>query len=123
MNLARRRLALQLERLARIPDQQFAQGYLALVAGLERDFRDEEAIIEALGHHALHNHREQQARALAALHQVENRVADGDTALGRKVIALLDQWLQLHYSATDMALVCVLASRARHAQELSRGHG
>jgi hemerythrin len=112
---SRRELALELERLARMADDVLAAHFPAFVDRLERDFRDEELLIEALNHRAVHSHREQHARALAALHQAETLLQNGDVKCARKAVLLLDQWLMLHHWAVDLALVASLATAARRA--------
>jgi hemerythrin len=102
----RARVSAQLEQMVGAPDQGFAAGYQALLASLERQFRDEECAVEAVNGRALHRHREQHARALAALHQLEPQVDSGDAATGRAGLELLQQWLVLHHAALDLALLC-----------------
>jgi hemerythrin len=104
MNEARSELAERMERLSRTADDQFADGFTALIADLETSFRDEEAVMEALNYPALRSHREQHARALSALHHAEPQVEGGDVALGREALALLPKWLLLHRSTMDLAL-------------------
>ena len=104
MNQARRDLSERTERLATTADDQFADGFTALIADIETSFRDEEAVMEALNYPALRSHREQHARALAALHHAEPQVEGGDIGLGREALALLPKWLLLHRSTMDLAL-------------------
>ncbi len=118
MSDARREMAEQMERLARTPDDQFADGFNALIAELETRLRDEEAVMEALNYPALRSHREQHARALAALHHAQPRVEGGDIGLGREALQLLPKWLLLHRSTMDLAL----ANTARAPATRSRRH-
>lgn len=104
MTEARGGLAEQLARLSRTADDRFADGFNALIAYLETSFRDEEAVMEALNYPALRSHREQHARALAALHHAQPQVEGGDIALGREALELLPKWLLLHRSTMDLAL-------------------
>jgi hemerythrin len=119
MSEARRELAQRMERLARSSDDQFADGFNDLIAELETRLRDEEAVMEALNYPALRSHREQHARALAALHHAQPRVEGGDIGLGREALQLLPQWLLLHRSTMDLAL----ANTMRAPAPRSRRHG
>ena len=115
MREARAGLSDRMERLARTPDERFADGFTALIAELEASFRDEEAAMEALNYPALRGHREQHARTLSALHHAQPQVEGGDVALGREALALLPKWLLLHRSTMDLALAGAATPRAlRH---------
>jgi hemerythrin-like metal-binding protein len=118
MNEARQWATLKMERLSRTGDDQFADGFNELIAGLEASFRDEEAAMEALNYPALRSHREQHARALSALHHAQPQVEGGDIALGREALELLPKWLLLHRSTMDLAL----ASASRPPADRSRWH-
>jgi hemerythrin len=118
MNEARREMAERMARLAQTSDDQFADGFTALIADIETSFRDEEAIMEALNYPALRSHREQHARALGALHHAQPQVEGGDIALGREALALLPKWLLLHRSTMDLAL----ANATREPALRSRRH-
>ncbi len=115
---ARGETAERMARLSRTSDDQFAEGFNALVAYFETSFRDEEAVMEALSYPALRSHREQHARALAALHHAQPQVEGGDIALGREALDLLPKWLLLHRSTMDLAL----AHAARTPALRSRRH-
>ncbi|MFC0132719.1 hemerythrin domain-containing protein [Massilia eurypsychrophila] len=118
MSEARLQMAARMERLARTPDDQFADGFNDLIAELETRLRDEEAVMEALNYPALRSHREQHARALAALHHAQPQVEGGDIALGHEALQLLPKWLLLHRSTMDLAL----ASATRSPTPRSRRH-
>jgi hemerythrin len=104
----------QIEQLARAPDDSFARGYSELVARLEQQMRNEEAIMESVNCRALRSHQEQHARVLAALHQAEPRIEEGDLALGREALALLAQWLLAHHAELDLALLTSMTPMGRH---------
>jgi hemerythrin len=104
MNEARRSIATEMERLSHTADDQFADGFTALIADLEASFRDEESVMEALNYPALRSHREQHARALSALHHAQPQVEGGDVGLGREALELLPKWLLMHRSTMDLAL-------------------
>ena len=118
MSEARCHMSQRMERLSHTSDDQFADGFTALIADLETTFRDEEAVMEALNYPALRSHREQHARALAALHHAQPQVEGGDVALGREALELLPKWLLLHRSTMDLAL----ASSTREPALRSRRH-
>ena len=71
------------------PDDLVAHGFAALVAAVEAAFRHEELIMETLGYTHLHEHREENAVVLSALHHVLPEVERGDHMLGRQVLSAL----------------------------------
>lgn len=97
-----------LARLAIMPDHGFGAGLFALIASVERDFRQEEELMEGIEFPALQSHREQHARVLSALHHVVPEVMRGDCESARKAIELLPQWFSFHLSTMDMALAVTL---------------
>jgi len=108
MRHARRRLC---ERLAcaldpvRTPDAHFVREFSVLVARVEAGFRHEETVMELLDYHRLHDHLADNAVVLAALHRALPLIEEGDTALGRQLVAALLDLLSLHRISTDLALV------------------
>lgn len=87
------------------PDHEFIQGYGHLVRQVEESFQKEERWMEEMEFHSLKVHREQHARVLHALHNVDSRVMGGELDLGRKVVTtLLPQWLAFHISTMDASL-------------------
>lgn len=118
MNEARRTMSERMERLAHTADDQFADGFTALIGDIETSFRDEESVMEALNYPALRSHREQHARALSALHHAQPQVEGGDIGLGREALELLPKWLLLHRSTMDLAL----ASATRPSPSRARRH-
>jgi hemerythrin len=111
----RARLSKQIEQAARATDECFARAYIELVSCLELGMRNEEAMMESINCRALHSHREQHARILAALHQTEPRIEEGDLTLGREALALLDQWLLAHHAELDLALLTAMTPMGRHS--------
>jgi hemerythrin len=97
-------LLVQMGRIASVPDNEFAEFYVSLVAKIERDFRSEELLMEDLDFPGLKAHREQHARVLGGLHHVAPLVSKGDIAIGRRAMELLPQWFQLHIATMDRAL-------------------
>ena len=90
------------------PDREFGDSLFALIAGMERDFREEETLMEEIEFLALQSHREQHARVLSALHHIVPEVMRGDCASARKTIELLPQWFLLHLATMDTALAVEL---------------
>jgi hemerythrin len=94
-----------LSRLSVVEDEEFAAGYSALVANLERAFATEEIWMEQIAFPALKGHREQHARLLSALHHVHSSVMQGDLPSGQKVVKkLLPQWFAFHVATMDATL-------------------
>lgn len=90
------------------PDERFGAAFLSLVATVERDFHEEEQLMEEMDYPGLPGHREQHARVLSALHHVVPQVMDGNLALGREAAELLPQWFLFHLSTMDTALAFAL---------------
>lgn len=97
-----------ISRLASLDGQQFSSAFRDLIAAVERDFREEEDLMEEIGFASLPHHREQHARVLSGLHHAWAAVDDGDLAQGRRALALLPQWLLFHQATMDMALAAAL---------------
>lgn len=113
MSVGRAGVSKQIEQLSRADDQSFAAGYKELVSCLELQLREEQAALEAVNSRALHSHLEQHARVLAALHQAEPEIEQGNLTLGREALALLDRWLPLERTSIDMALLTALTPMGR----------
>lgn len=110
---AHKALFVEMMRLHCAPDGALAEGLPKLCDKLERDFREEESLMEALDWPDLREHREQHARVLSALHHVEV----GEPAEAREALMLLPQWFQLHLATMDRSLAAALdmAAKSRHA--------
>ncbi|GAB3550341.1 hypothetical protein GCM10027343_33220 [Noviherbaspirillum agri] len=98
----------KLATLLTVSDEQFGPAFLAQVARMEHDFREEEDLMEELDYPGIAGHQEQHARILGTLHQVASRVMEGDIALGREAVVLLPQWFAFHLSTMDTALAFAL---------------
>jgi hemerythrin len=120
MSVERVRLSQQIEQLARSSDESFAAGYTELVSCLERQMRSDEALMESVNSRALRSHQEQHARVLAALHQAEPLIEEGEVTLGREALALLDQWLPAQRATLEMALLTSLTPMGRRRPLESR---
>ena len=101
-------LFLELARLSQLSDQHFSVGFRDLIAAVERDFREEEELMEEIGFPSLANHREQHARVLSGLHHAWAAVDEGDMEQGRHALSLLPQWLVFHQATMDLALAAAL---------------
>ena len=94
----------ELAGLEAVCDQEFARCYPSLVAAIERDFRQEEELMDEVGLASFQTHLEQHARMLSALHHVAPHVQEGDVDPGREAIVLLRTWLTVHIDIMDKAL-------------------
>lgn len=110
---AHKALFAEMMRLYAAPDEDLAEGLPKLCDKLERDFREEEDLMEALDRPDVKEHREQHARVLSALHHVEV----GEPAEAREALMLLPQWFQLHLASMDRALAEGLAMAAKSRQD------
>ena len=100
-------LLMSLPPIAALPDPQFRDRFISMVAKVESYFSQEEAVMETLGFAGLRDHREVNARLLAALHHAEAAAADGNVELGRSAIAVLTDLVSLHRLTADLAVVSV----------------
>ena len=98
----------ELSYLMTAPDHEFGPSLFALIARMERDFQEEEALMERIDFPDLHNHREQHARLLATLHHLVPKVMAGDYDLARISIEVLPHWLLCHLVKMDAALIAAL---------------
>ncbi len=105
---AHKALIEELARLMITPDGQFEAGLAALIARMQCDFCEEEALMEAIDFTGLPRHREQHARVLSTLYHVIPGVMQGDCAAARKVIGLIPHWFLFHLSSMDTQLALAL---------------
>ncbi|MGZ8291380.1 MAG: bacteriohemerythrin [Telluria sp.] len=101
IDAAHRNLFNEMRRLSEAPDSELEQGVARLAAHLERDFLDEEVLLESADDPGIKAHREEHARILGAMHHVEV----GSVAEAREAIRLLSEWFQAHLETMDRALV------------------
>lgn len=104
IDAAHRSLLEQMNGLLNGSDSDVAQGMEALVTAMERDFREEEEMMEQIVYPGIRAHMEQHARVLAALH----RIAPGDVTAAREALVLLPQWFEMHLATLDTALAVAL---------------
>lgn len=112
---SRKTLCRRLEDTCAQPDERFTLAFGTTVAAVEAVFRHEEVIMETLGYERLHEHREENAVILTALHRVMPQVEDGDCTLGRQVAAALRDVIALHRLSTDLALAVAPHTTRPHA--------
>lgn len=89
-------------------DAELDAGLLCLCDRLERDFREEETMMEALDFSGIRNHRAEHARVLSALHHVE----PGDVGAARELLQLMSQWFPVHVATMDVELAAALRGAA-----------
>ncbi|MDC8756988.1 bacteriohemerythrin [Janthinobacterium fluminis] len=105
--------------LADTPDAQFGEAFTRATSAIERDFADEEEVMERIGFPGLRAHREQHTRVLSGLHHADPYVRQGDVALGRKAMALLPQWFLIHQATMDLALAAALEAAGQPVPAIS----
>lgn len=108
MDAAHKEFFENLTELLTLPDEQFAAAFMQLVGKVEKDFREEEDLMEEIDYPGLPGHREQHAKVLGALHHIAPHVMGGDIGLGREAAELLPQWFLFHLSTMDTALAFAL---------------
>jgi hemerythrin len=104
IDAAHQDLLAQMNGLLNGSDSDVAQGMEQLVTAMERDFREEEELMEKIGYPGIRPHMEQHARVLAALHRID----PGDVAAARTALELLPQWFEVHLATLDTALAVAL---------------
>ncbi|WP_371417381.1 bacteriohemerythrin [Noviherbaspirillum sp. UKPF54] len=108
MDSAHQAFFAELAHIAAAPDDQFGALFFLLIAKLERDFEEEEELMERIDFPALNSHREQHARVLSGLHHVVPHVMNGNIGIGRHAIELLQEWFLFHLTTMDLALAVAL---------------
>jgi len=101
LDLAHQRFLLKLSDIASAPDSEFNLKYFSLIEELERDFKEEEDLMEAMQFYEIHPHREQHARVLYALHKVIPAVLRGEYDTAKQTLELIPKWFLFHLSAVD----------------------
>jgi hemerythrin len=112
----RKMLCRRIAEIASGPDEMLGHAFVTLVAAVEAAFRHEELIMETLGYAHLHEHREENAVVLSALHRVLPDVERGDHMLGREVLAALADVLDLHRLSGDLALTVAARPSEAHVR-------
>jgi hemerythrin len=114
MDEAHKALLEELGKLANADSEQLVAGFGALIALLERDFHEEEALMEKIAFPALQSHREQHVRALDGLKQAYPYINAGDLEVGQETILQLTRWFLIHLSTMDLALAVALEMAGQH---------
>jgi hemerythrin len=104
MDAAHKAMFDAMESLLNGPDSDMDTGLNVLIEKLERDFREEELVMEVIGFPGIKPHREQHARVLKALHQLP----PGDPVAAREALGLLPQWFQVHLATMDAVLAAAV---------------
>lgn len=86
------------------PDHEFKARFLTIVELLEKDFREEEELMEMIAYPELKIHREDHANLLATMHHVIPLAMEGNFSLPRQVLYTLPQWLLEHLVKRDASL-------------------
>lgn len=121
LTLARQRLLVHVNDIARQPDECFSRVFAGLVAAVESAFCQEENLMEAAAYPRVHEQRQDNALLLRALHHAAVQVESGNIAIGREVTAALPDLLCLHrLSALRMLSHGVTGQRA--GVSLCNGH-
>lgn len=89
-------------------DLEFSRGFPIMVARVEQDFRDEEALMQDLALESYPAHIEQHARLLSALHHTASAVMQDDLETGREAVSLFLNWFGFHIATMDKALATAL---------------
>jgi len=105
---AHQALAEQIDALMDASDGDFLEGLRQLIECLEEDFRHEEELMETINYPAIRQHREQHARVLASLHQLD----ETDIAAGKEAVKLVLPWFHAHLATADTALARALQAGA-----------
>ncbi|NVD73350.1 hemerythrin family protein [Duganella sp. BJB1802] len=108
-------LAEQIKTLMQSKDEDFAAGLEQLVDCLDADFRHEETLMEAIDYPALHSHREQHARVLSKLNQLNL----DDLKSCRTAVGLVLPWFHAHLATADTALAIALQMSGLDLDEAS----
>jgi len=108
MDQAHQAMVEELGRLATADGAAFQVGFFKLIAALERDFREEEELMQQINFPNPQSHHEEHARVLNSLLHVAPRVEQGNIDAGREVIRQLPQWFLNHLSTLDLMLAIAL---------------
>jgi hemerythrin len=98
----------ELNRLALMPDGEFAIHFDLFVSNLESDLRTEEQWMEDIDFASTKEHRALHAEALSVLHQAQARAMAGNVELARRAVELLPEWFVDHVLTMDLPLASAL---------------
>ena len=105
----------QMTQVANAPDELLRAELFTLIGDMEKDFQQEEALMEKINYPDIKPHREQHARVLSSFHQVIPEVLKGEFKSAHHVLDLLPSWLVLHITTMDKALVLYMGNRQQSA--------
>ena len=108
MDVAHQTLLSRLRQLERGSNAELGRRLPELIAGMERAFREEDALMAAIAFPNEVRHREQHARILCLLRIALAAVAQANPQPARDAIALMPHWFLLHLSTMDMELSVAL---------------
>ncbi|MCK9283706.1 MAG: cation-binding hemerythrin HHE [Rhodocyclaceae bacterium] len=94
----------ELNRLDATPNEEFLAGLDRLIEHTVAHFEQENRWIEASGIEEAPCHQDMHDEILGIARYVRGKVADGDFAIGRKLIAELVPWFDIHAATMDAAL-------------------
>lgn len=103
----------QIQGVEALQDEDFKASLNNLIANVERDFAEEEDLMEGAQSPTLQRHREEHAKMLAALHHVMSTAMQGDCSPARRAVELLPQWFQLHILTMDMPFAAAWLSAGK----------
>lgn len=98
---AHQSLLLKLSDIVSQPELDFNARYLALLAELEQDFREEEEIMTSIQYDQIIPHRQQHARVLHALRTAIPDVRRGLNGSALLVLQSLPKWFLFHLKSMD----------------------
>lgn len=98
----------ELDKLASMPDGEFAIHFNLFVSQFESDLHAEEQWMENIDFASLKEHRALHAEALGVLHRAQSRAMAGDVRLARRAIERLPEWFVDHVLMMDVPLAKAL---------------
>lgn len=101
-----------LVRMRHLTEGEFPAACATLAACLQRDFAEEEQLMEAAGYYALAVHRAEHRQVLDRLRLATAAFEAGDPAPLRGTVLELSDWLEAHIVTMDMALAVALTGSA-----------
>lgn len=106
-----------LNAVADASEADFVPALDAFIAHTEVHFAEENAWMEAADFPPLHCHRNEHDNVLALCREVRRRAANGDMALGRRLVTELPEWFAQHVDVMDRMMTTWPAQRGPDARE------
>lgn len=104
MDATHREFAVHVNRISEAADERLLGGLAELIGHTVEHFAQEERWMRESGFPPLHCHQGEHERVLEVMRDVRERVAAGDVALGRTLLAELPAWFDNHAATMDSAL-------------------